>query len=208
MMIGQLIPYKRIVTWLAGIAVLLAVTNIVLTSIAVNLMLLSMHLFRTYIKSGIGINTICNQPSHKYLRSGLNEELKKSYTKRLEETIQKNQSYLNASITLADLSEESGIPQNYLSQIINETYRKNFYDYMNGFRIKRAKVLLSDPSKANMSILDILYDVGFNSKSTFYTAFSKETGLTPRKFRIKQIGTGRVDCRPKIVKHSQGPNTV
>ena len=79
----------------------------------------------------------------------------------------------------------TNIPQNYLSQVINETFNCNFYDFINGHRIKEAIPILTDPKRQHLSILEILYDVGFNSKSTFYSAFAKETGMTPKAYKNK-----------------------
>ena len=58
-------------------------------------------------------------------------------------------------------------------------------DFVNEFRIKEAKSILKDPSKKEFTVLEILYEVGFNSKSSFNTAFKKHTGLTPTQFRKK-----------------------
>jgi len=69
-----------------------------------------------------------------------------------------------------------------LSQIINESKNINFYDYVNSYRISEAKDLLS--SNCDKTILEILYEVGFNSKSAFNTAFKKFTSVTPSKYKL------------------------
>ncbi len=60
--------------------------------------------------------------------------------------------------------------------------QSNFYDYISKYRIEEAKSILSDQS-SNKTVLEILYEVGFNSKSSFNTAFKKYTGVTPSKFK-------------------------
>jgi AraC-like DNA-binding protein len=60
---------------------------------------------------------------------------------------------------------------------------KHFFDFINEYRINDAKKLLKDPTKKEITVLEILYQVGFNSKSSFYTAFKKATNQTPTAYR-------------------------
>ena len=90
--------------------------------------------------------------------------------------------FLNPDLTLKDLGEQLQIPARYLSQVINERTHQNFYDYVSQHRIAEAKRIFSDPSN-NKTVLEVLYEVGFNSKSSFNTAFKKFTGSTPTHFR-------------------------
>ena len=89
-------------------------------------------------------------------------------------------------LTLQNLADILGIQSRHLSQIINDKYKQNFYDYINSYRIHAAKEKLAD-STDKKTILEILYAVGFNTKSSFNTAFMKHTGLTPTKFREMTI---------------------
>ncbi len=91
--------------------------------------------------------------------------------------------FLNPSLSIYDLSKDLGMPVKELSILINHRLNKHFFDFVNGYRIDRAKNLLADPDKKDMTVLEILYEVGFNSKSSFNTAFKKETHLTPTQFR-------------------------
>jgi len=63
---------------------------------------------------------------------------------------------------------------------------QNFYDFINRYRILEAKQLLTNPKDPKITVLEVLYEVGFNSKSSFNTLFKKYTGLTPTEFRKKQ----------------------
>jgi YesN/AraC family two-component response regulator len=98
----------------------------------------------------------------------------------------KEKPYLNPTLTLKELSTELSIPSRYLSQIINEHMQSNFYDYISKYRIEEAKKLLSDLS-CDKTVLEILYEVGFNSKSSFNTAFKKFTGITPSRFKKESL---------------------
>ena len=69
-----------------------------------------------------------------------------------------------------------------LSQIINQSFKKNFNGYLNEFRINEAIKQLSDISNKK-TIQEILFDSGFNTVSNFYSEFKKLTGLTPQEYR-------------------------
>ena len=66
-------------------------------------------------------------------------------------------------------------------------YNKLFFDFVNEYRIKKAMEMLSDTNKKDLTVLEILYKVGFNSKSSFNTAFKKHAGKTPTQFRKHYI---------------------
>ncbi|BAO76407.1 transcriptional regulator, AraC family [Winogradskyella sp. PG-2] len=91
--------------------------------------------------------------------------------------------FLNPSLTIQDISKEIEIPVRELSLLINHKLNQHFYDFINTYRIEKAKNILKDPSKSKVTILEILYEVGFNSKSSFNTAFKKHTNTTPTEYR-------------------------
>ncbi|KAB2844021.1 MAG: AraC family transcriptional regulator, partial [Melioribacteraceae bacterium] len=83
--------------------------------------------------------------------------------------------------TIRELAENLNIHPNHLSQIINEKLGQNFFDFINSYRIKEAEKLLLKNGKK--TILEIAFEVGFNSKSTFNAAFKKHTGVTPTAYK-------------------------
>ena len=91
--------------------------------------------------------------------------------------------YLNPSLSLRNLADQMGMNSRELSIIINQKLNQHFFDFVNGYRIKEAMDILVDPAKTDETVLEILYEVGFNSKSSFNTAFKKHTGKTPTEFR-------------------------
>ena len=101
--------------------------------------------------------------------------------------MQKEKPHLNQTLTLNNLAASLNVQPKILSQIINQNLNKNFYDFINDYRVNEAKTILSDNSKAEMTVLEILYECGFNSKSVFNTAFKRYTGLTPSEFRLKNF---------------------
>jgi len=98
--------------------------------------------------------------------------------------MQTEKPYLNPEISLQKLALALGFSDKQLSQVMNQYTGKHFFDYVNEYRIKDAKELLKNKE---LTVLEVLYDVGFNSKSSFYTAFKKETNQTPTSYR-KSIG--------------------
>lgn len=96
-------------------------------------------------------------------------------------------SYLDPLLTLDSLAAKSHIPARQLSQLINRHFEKNFFEYINGYRIEEAKQLLADKDNEKVTIIEIMAKVGFNSKATFNTFFKKNVGVTPTQFRKEQL---------------------
>jgi AraC-like DNA-binding protein len=96
--------------------------------------------------------------------------------------------YLEHNLIIQELAERLSISQRKLSFIINKELKKNFFDFINEYRINEAKTLLSKPEFSKKTILEILYEVGFNSKSVFNSIFKKQTGYTPTEFKKYYIG--------------------
>ncbi|MBF4465809.1 AraC family transcriptional regulator [Flavobacterium sp. LC2016-12] len=107
-----------------------------------------------------------------------NEELLK-----LQHYMMEEKPFLSSSLTIQDISAAIEIPVRDLSLLINHTLEQHFYDFVNTYRVECAMDILKDDSKSKLTILEILYDVGFNSKSSFNTAFKKHTGYTPTAYR-------------------------
>jgi AraC-like DNA-binding protein len=112
----------------------------------------------------------------------IKESLAEDLLQKLLEHLEKNQPYLNPELTLRKLAEEINLDANKLSWLINERLHKNFNDLINHYRIETFKSLATDPANANVTILGLAYDSGFNSKTTFNTRFKQETGMTPKQF--------------------------
>jgi AraC-like DNA-binding protein len=91
--------------------------------------------------------------------------------------------YLDPSLTIQELSNQIEIPVRDLSVLINHHMNQHFFDFVNEYRIQKAMSILKNPVKNNLTVLEILYEVGFNSKSSFNTSFKKHTNLTPTAYR-------------------------
>ena len=102
---------------------------------------------------------------------------------QLTSFMEREKPYLNPSLSIRNLSEALQMPSRDLSVLINNGLHQHFFDFVNEYRIKEAMEILKNPSKNEFTVLEILYEVGFNSKSSFNTAFKKHTGKTPTEFR-------------------------
>ncbi len=107
----------------------------------------------------------------------------KGMTDRLELHLISSESFKNPNLTIGLLAEEIGISKRTISELINDHYDQNFVDFINTYRINCAKKRLKNPIDPNETILEVMYDVGFNSKSSFNSAFKKKTGSTPTEFK-------------------------
>lgn len=120
-----------------------------------------------------------------------NEEEKDAHKKLLfeaiEDIIQDKKLFTKPKLSAEFLANELDISSHKLSNTIKLFANKNFNDYINDFRVKLAKELLIDKEYSNYTITSIGLESGFNSKSTFYATFKKETGLTPTQFQKKYL---------------------
>lgn len=121
--------------------------------------------------------------SGKYARQNIDERMQNEYRAKLDRFMDENKPYLDENITIKDLADGVGIPPHHLSIVINTKFNKNFYNYINEYRVKEVAAVLDNPENTEASILAIAFRSGFNSKSTFNTVFKKITGQTPSEYR-------------------------
>ena len=95
--------------------------------------------------------------------------------------VKEQQLYTQSDLTLQSLAQQLYISQRRLSQTIKEDLDTNFSDFINTLRVELAQHYLSQRQK--VTITEVLYSVGFNSKSVFNTVFRQKTGMTPSEFR-------------------------
>lgn len=103
---------------------------------------------------------------------------------RLAAFMEEQLPYLDPDLSLSRLARRSGIASKELSALINQRHGLHFFDFVNSYRIKHAKMLLVETEQ---SVTEILYTSGFNAKSSFNTAFRKHTGTTPSAYRRNHL---------------------
>jgi len=121
-----------------------------------------------------------DRPQRKYQRSALDKQQSSLIASKIEKAMLEDELYLDASLSMQKLAKHIFTSPNYISQTLNETLGMNFFDYVNKYRVDAAKRMLE---QSNNTVLDIAMSVGFNAKSSFYTAFKKETEQTPSQYR-------------------------
>lgn len=121
-----------------------------------------------------------------YNKSNLSEADKNLFIARIDFLMNEEKLFIKKDLKLRDLSEILNIPEYQISQVINEKSKYSFRDYINKFRIKEAKIKLSE-SHSKYTIEAIASEVGFNSRASFYKAFKKSTNITPSKFIKKNL---------------------
>ncbi|MCL6275458.1 helix-turn-helix domain-containing protein [Muricauda sp. 2012CJ35-5] len=117
----------------------------------------------------------------KYAYSTLDYRRKTQLIQKLQNLMIDEQPYLSPNLTLNETAAKLDADPLHLSQAINEHYNKNFKDYLNTYRIQKAKeLLINEPS---LIIKEIMYSSGFQAKSTFNLVFTKSIGVSPSRFR-------------------------
>lgn len=139
---------------------------------------LAMYLIVFFI---IGSPRIFDNSKNKYANSPLPEYYKKEKLKQIVHLMKEQKLYLNQDFSLGMLSKESGIRPHNISQIINEGLQINFLELTNNYRIADAKQILKAKKKVNVE--ELAYSLGYKSKTTFYKAFKKITGVTPLQYQ-------------------------
>ena len=121
----------------------------------------------------------------------LNGDKKKLFTRenryyiKLEELMHGQKVFRNPHLSLVSVAEMLGISASYLSSLVNAIRQESFIDYVNGYRVEEVKTNLRSLYYKRYTILSVGLEAGFNSKSTFYTAFKKYTGVSPSDYRGK-----------------------
>lgn len=94
-----------------------------------------------------------------------------------------NKLYLDPLLGMETITSELGMSKSYFSKLINSYSNHNFSDFINSLRVEQAKKFLNNDEFGNYTIVAIGLECGFNSKSTFYSAFKKFTSQTPTSYR-------------------------
>lgn len=125
----------------------------------------------------------------KYAKSGLSDATLAALVRKLDESMEKDKLYLQPELSLADVAKHLKVSRHHLTQALNIRLGKNFYTYINEYRVKTVITNLKNPENKNFTVLAIALDSGFNSKSTFNSVFKKITGFTPSDFLNSLEGT-------------------
>jgi len=126
----------------------------------------------------IGLNS-----AKKYARPNLSKKESEELMKKMNAYMDKYKPWLIPEFCMADFSQKLAVSGHLISEVTNGLMKQHFFDYVNNYRIEEFKRLLEDPEKKDDKIQFLAYDSGFNSKTTFNTAFKKFTGQTPSVYK-------------------------
>lgn len=177
-----------------------AMTKDVLTLVANDSIVLMAHLFISLTVLGIICWFVLKALYHPSITRGINSKLEAIEQKTDNQSITPNpaiqqqvsdlndymnseQPYLNPDLSIESLANQLKMPTKELSTLINHHIGQHFFKFINSYRIIKAQSMLRNPKLTDLSVLQILYEVGFNSKSSFNTYFKQTTGQTPSAYR-------------------------
>ncbi|WP_288129557.1 helix-turn-helix domain-containing protein [Microbulbifer sp.] len=123
------------------------------------------------------------QPS----RESSEEKPPESAVARVRQAMETEKIYLKKNLSLDIFSKSIQLSPRVVSSVVNKHFGTNFFEFINTYRVEEAKALLADASRAEMTIMDILLECGFNSKSAFNRFFSRLTGMSPREYRKQAL---------------------
>lgn len=121
----------------------------------------------------------------KYKSSSLDQKLVSSYKKQLKQLFEVDKVFIDNKLTVNDVAGKMQIPRQHLSEILSMHLNTNFQDFLNKYRVEEFIQHLNNPNYNNLTLLGIAKEVGFNSKTSFYTTFKKVTGMTPSEYKKK-----------------------
>lgn len=124
------------------------------------------------------------------LKSLSQQETEKEYKNEaliVKQTMEKEKPYLDPTLTIHQLANQTNLTPHLLSKVIHKSFNKNFFEYINGYRIDEFKRVATLTKYKNFTLLAIAFECGFNSKSAFNRIFKEQTGMTPGEFKKQHI---------------------
>lgn len=131
------------------------------------------HLF-----AGLAVGTAEENPS---------QALKDENIERIHLAMEKDRFYLEPDVTLEALAKRVSLPERTTSRILNQHFSMNFFEFINSYRVEETKRLLTSEKHVDWTIMQVLLESGFTSKSTFNAIFKKQVGMTPSQYRKRVV---------------------
>lgn len=126
-------------------------------------------------------------PLYRQKIAPISDEEMNTRIEKLQNYMSKDKPHLNVNLTLNELAQRLELDPPLLLQLIKKQKQQTFFDYINSYRIKDAKLILSDPSKRKMTTVEVLYGIGFDSKKVFKYMFKKYTGVYPGEYKKRYL---------------------
>ncbi|MDR2928529.1 MAG: helix-turn-helix domain-containing protein [Cytophagaceae bacterium] len=179
----NIIRYQKIILFIA-IGVLLLV-SIILLIVFLQKRKLNIA-YKTLFEKNIEIIELQESSPKKYQNNLLSDDVQKKLLDKILILMKDIPVICDTEFSLSKLAELVHSNHGHVSQVINTAFNKNFHSFLNDYRIQEAQRLLSASEASKYTIESIALRVGFKSRSSFYDAFKKTTGVTP-KFYLKKM---------------------
>jgi len=134
-----------------------------------------------------GIESDPPSTQKKYATPLLSDDAKRALQKQLEELMVRQRPFLDPDLSLDRLASLINLSPKKLSQGINDVFGQTFFDFINTYRINEAKGIFERSTDKGLTVLEVMYQCGFNSKSSFNTIFRQKTGMTPSAYKASII---------------------
>ena len=123
-----------------------------------------------------------DEEKRKYKNPLLSDSDRKNVGEKVQMYVQEHKVYLNPELNMDILATELEIPKHHLTEVLNVELGKNFFQFINSFRIEAVKEMLKDPTNY-YSIEAVGYECGFSNKSSFFRIFKEIVGVTPLEYK-------------------------
>ncbi|MDN5214889.1 helix-turn-helix domain-containing protein [Fulvivirgaceae bacterium BMA12] len=194
----KLIAYYRILwmLWIPVVIIFLLLFRFQLQYLGLVIIIYGLILSITYLTYWIGLEglrrtnfiyiTRRRLPSENKSYTNLSEKEIKSHIAKVKQLMNDEKLYLNEHLNLRDFADKAAADPNLISYILNTHLHKNFYEFVNSYRIEEVKKKMNDPKYAHLKLMAIAYECGFNSKATFNRVFLKMEGVSPTAYKNRQ----------------------
>lgn len=115
------------------------------------------------------------------------EKLSDSAIIKVQMGMESQKLFLKQNLNIEEFSKRINLSVKDVSAVINKHYGTNFFEFMNSYRVEEAKRLLGAAEHADMTVMDVLLQSGFNSKSAFHRFFNRLVGMSPTEYRKRKL---------------------
>lgn len=114
----------------------------------------------------------------------VNPELMDTLMNRIIDYVGTKKMYKEKSYSAKRLALDIGTNTRYVSAVLNVRFGMNYTTFVNRYRVSEAMLLLKDEQYRGLTMEDISSMVGFSNRQSFYAAFYRFEGLTPRQYKL------------------------
>ncbi|MDO4949359.1 MAG: helix-turn-helix domain-containing protein [Bacteroidales bacterium] len=120
-------------------------------------------------------------------RKKINSKLADKLEKGVYKLVVSKRNYRNPDYSAKELAKDLSTNTRYLSAVINDRFGMNFSSLLNRYRVRDALKLLAEKRYSKLNVADISVMVGFANRQSFYAAFYRLVGMTPRVYKMRKL---------------------